>query len=107
MTAAPPPSLARSVAAALDWWREAGVTQAFLDEPQTWLAPREGESPRPPCPLSPRRPNPKPPPERFGGDAQGWPQTLADFAPWWLAEPTLDGGIVQGRVPRAARPMRA
>jgi len=28
------------LAAALDWWREAGVDCAFLDEPQGWLTRR-------------------------------------------------------------------
>ncbi|MDR2856400.1 MAG: hypothetical protein LBV50_00945 [Novosphingobium sp.] len=96
--------IAAEVAAALDWWREAGVDSDFTDEPAPWLAPAEAKSTAqaqahaggntqgtaPPLP----RTHPKP-----AIDSSGWPQALADFTPWWLSEPALDDGRVTGRVP--------
>ena len=38
MTAAPP-SLARQMAAAFDWWRDAGVDYGFCDDATVWLYP--------------------------------------------------------------------
>ena len=42
---------------------------------------------------------PPPPVARIGGDREGWPAALADFAPWWLAEPALDPAPAGTRVP--------
>jgi DNA polymerase len=64
----------------------------------TWLA--DGTSaeaaapaqPAPPRPAEPERP-------RIGGDRAGWPEDLAAFRGWWLAEPSLDAG---GTHPRLA-----
>ncbi|MBH5322783.1 uracil-DNA glycosylase family protein [Aurantiacibacter sediminis] len=39
-------SLADDYAAALDWWRDAGVDSDFEDEPQNWLAEAEPERPK-------------------------------------------------------------
>lgn len=76
------------IAAVLDWWRAAGVTQAFHDTPQDWLAPPEDKAPARTALPIPEEPA-EPPPPRLGGDAQHWPTDLAGFAEWWLAEPTL------------------
>ncbi len=79
--------------AALAWWREAGVDYAFLDAPQDWLAAAAPV----PAPKAEQTPAPKPtraaPPVPEAGpiaaDRTRWPATLPDFAPWWLAEPSL------------------
>jgi DNA polymerase len=88
------------IAAVVAWWREAGVDCAFVDEPVTWLA-----APEPDVAATADRPAPAtkaiaPPPRvRIGGPAEAWPQEQADFAGWWLSEPSLDSGRVAGRVP--------
>lgn len=84
---------AAQLAAAAAWWREAGVEHAFADEPREWLAcassaPAESAPAAPdPSPSTPRRPPPAP---RIGGDRAKWPGELAQFADWWLTEPSLD-----------------
>ena len=99
----PPPSLADSIAAAHDWWREAGVDFAYNDEPAGWLADQsQVEAPTPvhaaPA-VAPREPE-RPP---VGGDRAHWPQDLAAFGAWWLAEPSLDAGGTHPRIaPRVA-----
>jgi DNA polymerase len=93
MDSRPSPSLAESLAAAQEWWREAGVDLAFRDEPQAWLAP-----------LSPSEPSGdaavelQPAPPAIGGDPAGWPCELSEFAVWWLEEPSLDDGPSRNRV---------
>jgi uracil-DNA glycosylase len=88
----PPPStgpqaaLTRDIAAALDWWRAAGVDQDFEADPRDWLAPLAPDAPVPPTP-------------KITIERSGWPQDLASFADWWASEPSLDGGQVSGRVP--------
>ena len=81
-------------AAALDWWREAGVDCAFADAPRRWLKPAEGV----PAQAG-----------TAGGSAEGLRSSparglelhldLAAFRAWWLAEPSLDGGRTDHRVP--------
>ena len=95
----PPLTLAEQFAAAQDWWREAGVDSEFADAPRNWLerpveASRRGRrSAREPAkPASPAIPP-------LGGDPLGWPQALAEFAPWWLASDQLETG---GSGPRVA-----
>ncbi|MBS0477493.1 MAG: hypothetical protein JSR28_20375 [Proteobacteria bacterium] len=92
---------AGKIAAAWDWWRDAGVDCDFADEPTAWLAevpkdvaieaPAALVAPRPVVPAAPPRP-------RIGGTAEAWPRTLDDFSAWWLAEPSLDDGRIEGRV---------
>ena len=100
-------------AAALDWWREAGVDCDFHDDVTEWLAaPVTEHAPSPqaeavvaPTPAAPpTRHAPVPPventsPVRFGGEEGGWPADLAAFAPWWLGDPSLELG---GTGPRIA-----
>lgn len=101
------------IAAALDWWREAGVDCDFGDAPRQWLADRiDPESPRqrPATPLpaafteaiaaAAAAPDttPSDEPMRIGGEAAAYPRDLAAFDAWWLAEPSLDNGHVEGRV---------
>ena len=85
---APSAALGASIAAALDWWREAGVDCAFLDEPQRWLAEPETKA-QAPAPVAKAAP-PEPEPPRIGGNPATWPQDLAAFRRWWLEEPSLD-----------------
>jgi uracil-DNA glycosylase len=98
------PGLADQLAAALDWWRDAGVDGDLHDEPQCWLAesapePALADS----APASNRPPKPQPAPaiaaEPAPLDRSNWPADLEGFAPWWLSEAWLDQGQTQGRVP--------
>ena len=92
------PTLAEQVAAATDWWLEAGVDSDFADEPRNWLArPTEKPAEAPPA-AAPAKPAELALPP-LGGASTNWPQTLADFAPWWLASEQLDIG---GNGPRVA-----
>ena len=98
----------RAMAAALDWWRDAGVDCDFQDEPTDWLAQPElpapaeaGPRPSPafarPAPADPA-PESKAPARQIGGPAASLPRDLAAFTQWWLEEPTLDGGRVADRI---------
>lgn len=91
-------SLAEQLTAAQQWWREAGVDCAFADEVATWLESPEKPAPAAPAPApASRKPEPAAKP-MIGGDPAGWPQELAAFAEWWLAEPSLDAGGASPRV---------
>ena len=89
-------TLEQQIAAAQGWWREAGVDQAFVDDPQAWLAQPSAEHPVETA--APERPAPPPPPA-IGGERAGWPGELAAFHRWWLDEPSLDVGVASPRVP--------
>lgn len=98
MDSRPDLSLAEQLAAAQDWWRDAGVDLAFVDEPQTWLS-APAEEARSAAPM-PQVAKPPPPPEpKIGGDPATWPQDLESFARWWLDEPSLDQGGTFPRIP--------
>ncbi|HQS70758.1 MULTISPECIES: hypothetical protein [unclassified Novosphingobium] len=84
-----------AVTAALDWWRDAGIDHAFVDEPVDWLAAHSASAPDtgPSAAMPPRREparaaseSPAAPPQL---DRTAWPQTLEAFAPWWLAQASL------------------
>ena len=84
-------------AAALDWWRDAGVDCDFAEEPNRWLAPNEAEAKQ-----AERRAvvaEAPPPPPKPTIDRSGLPQDLAAFRQWWLDDPLLDDGRLSGRVP--------
>ncbi len=102
-TPSPPPSLADQFAAALDWWREAGVDADFHDEAVSLLAevPAQTTDKSAPAPTPAAKPPAAPAPEvpSIGGDSGAWPKALPDFATWWLREPTLAAGPPTGRVP--------
>ena len=86
-----PLTLAEQVAAARDWWLEAGVDSEFADEPRNWLERPVPAVEEPATVAAPAKPaEPAAPP--LGGPASAWPQTLAEFAPWWLAGDRLDTG---------------
>lgn len=96
-----PPSastLEDDIAAALGWWREAGVDAAYLDEPAAWLAEPESDTPA----LAVTAPVAKkaaPAPEaRIGGPSAHWPTDLAAFRDWWLVQPALDEGGLSPRI---------
>lgn len=93
-----PLTLAEQIAAAQDWWREAGVDAAFADEPRDWL-----ERPPEPSPsvassaTSAHAAEPAVPP--LGGDCAAWPQALADFAAWWVSDEAFETAGTGPRVP--------
>lgn len=95
-------------AATLDWWRDAGIENAFVDEPCSWLPPPNQESTpssrqgrRPPGPVKAVEEGlpPAPPPPL--------PDTLEAFQQWWMTNPELDDGRVSGRVPPRGSPSPA
>jgi DNA polymerase len=106
-------SLAAEYAAALDWWREAGVDCDYSDEPHAWLREPEVEAeaePVPPPRTVPRQ-SATPALDRalasardrslgapIGGDRARWPETLEAFREFWLTEPSLDDGALRDRV---------
>lgn len=83
-----------AVTAALDWWRDAGVDHAFIDDPQDWLADARDVPDMPAAaPLKPLREmaaerNESPQMPKVG-DRSAWPQSLDAFAPWWLTQEAL------------------
>lgn len=103
-------TLAADYAAALDWWRMAGVDGDFTDAPVAWLRPPRVEAepaPAPP-PRTVPRPAAAPALERalagraegpIGGERGRWPTDLAGFREFWLGEPSLDPGALADRVP--------
>lgn len=102
MELAAKPGIGDEIAAALDWWRDAGVDCDFAEEATRWLAPTEAEAKQ-----VTRRPvvaEAPPPPPKPTIDRGGWPQDLAAFTPWWLTEPMLDDGRTSGRVPPRGSP---
>ena len=100
MDSRPQPALADQLAAAMDWWREAGVDCDFLDDPQKLLSEPDVEKARArPAPRpAPAKPAPPPPP-KLGGDRENWPADLDAFRRWWMTEPTLDDAPLATRVP--------
>ena len=88
----------QQIAAALQWWRDAGLDQQFCDTPSNWLAAPELAEPETPQGYTAPPPPPAAPRLQFGGAALDWPQDLAAFQQWWLTEPSLDGGQLAGRV---------
>ena len=87
-----------AIAAALQWWREAGVEHSYADDAATWLAPPEVKAGAAPAAYVPPAPPAPPPRALIGGDPALWPQDLAAFQQWWLSEPSLDAGQLEGRI---------
>ena len=87
---------AGDLAAALDWWRDAGVDLHYDDAPRSWLAKDE-----PVATAAPVQHAPPPPPEpaRIMAKNADLPATLDLFREWWLTDPALDGAAVERRVP--------
>ncbi|MDT0508239.1 hypothetical protein [Novosphingobium sp. MMS21-SN21R] len=82
-----------SLTAAMAWWRDAGLDGTFVDEPQDWLAEARRAKEQAPAPaMKPLRDLPPAAdsvPTVTVGTKENWPQALADFSPWWLAEGAL------------------
>ncbi len=93
------PDYDKAFAAALDWWREAGVDAAFVDEPRSWLPPPSASEQAAPAtarkPMAAKAAEPEPAPPA----AVTLPDDLDGFRSWWMTSPELDGGRVSGRVP--------
>lgn len=90
-----------AIAAALDWWREAGVDWDYDDEARLWLAEPQADvaaqaivAPVPTRPAPPATATSAP----LGGARDSWPQSLDEFRQWWMAEPSLDEGRIADRV---------
>lgn len=89
------PTLAESIAAAQQWWRDAGVDLLFEDEPHGWLRdPAAAEAPKPlVVPFATEAvAEPEQPALRLGGDRAAWPADLPALRTWWVEEPTLNVG---------------
>jgi len=103
MTVHAPPStasdFAQDIAAALDWWKGAGVDLDMQDKAQSWLdadiKPVEADATSTPTP-APKPVRKAPPPRPIGADIEGlakvpgdeadWPATLEAFQTWWLED---------------------
>lgn len=91
------------LAAAIDWWRAAGVDCDFMEEPANWLAEVVAQEPMA-QPAPARRgagPTPYPAPSTAPADLfdAARPADLLAFREWWLSEPALDAIGPRGRVP--------
>lgn len=108
------PELAREFAAALDWWRDAGVDCDFVDEPRSWLEPVGAETlPAGPATASAMNDGvPAPPSGSFDSPRalrtepaapaivpENIPDDLESFREWWMREPALDEGRTGQRIP--------
>ena len=82
-------------AAAIAWWRDAGVDFDYAD----MVEPLLGEAPveKGPAPQVAAAKEEKPP--EPGITAEDLPQTLADFREWWVGP---DNPLIQGQAPRIA-----
>lgn len=109
MTDGPFSSLASDYAAALDWWREAGVDCDFADDARGWLQAPDADAATNDAP--PPRTVPRPleapalarvlapaPGGAIGGNPAAWPDDLPGFHRFWLTEPSLDPGALADRV---------
>ncbi|MCB2063683.1 MAG: hypothetical protein KDE25_09555 [Novosphingobium sp.] len=102
MAAAQNPRLEQAIAGALEWWRDAGVENAFCDEPVAWLAEKKSDPPQPALEAVPTRSKTSPdkpdapPVPRI--DQASIPASLDAFAAWWMSEPLLADGSTARRV---------
>lgn len=106
------PSIKDELAAAMEWWREAGVDMDFTDDVTSWLhsgdpavegagseaAPAPSQSPllesKPAQPAASQNDTPK-----LDFFASGKPETLGAFREFWMTAPELDAIGPRGRVP--------
>lgn len=90
------PDYDQAFAAALDWWREAGVDSAFLDTPRSWLPePEASKSPAARVSGAGQMEAAKEPPAPA---PLALPQDLESFRSWWMSAPELDHGGTAGRI---------
>ena len=97
------PDFAAQLAAAIDWWRQAGVEHDFADEPRGWIAAPDQSGPdevaSADVTTAPKFvAAPLPPEPQIGAERAEWPATLAGFGVWWLTEPSLDHGQIAARL---------
>lgn len=82
-----------ALAAALDWWRDAGVDGTFVDDPQDWLASSQvlsaNQVAAPMKPLRELKAAADSAPAPAVIDRSTWPARIEDFTPWWLSEAKL------------------
>lgn len=99
------PDIQQQIAAAFDWWRDAGVDCDFTDDPKNWIVDPAEAAAKAAAPAVPQFIPPKLiTPEAPKVEAVSIPGELSAFAEWWLSEPLLDAGRVAGRAPpRGAR----
>jgi len=100
----PPGSdLTAELAAALNWWRDAGVDCDFSDDATAWLQAEDQSSPESPQRVSEQAPNAqtdglRPTANPAGSTdvprvdffAETKPKTLAEFHEFWMSAPGLD-----------------
>ncbi len=103
MALAQNPPLAEAIAGALDWWRDAGVDCAFVDDPVSWLSEAHAPAEASPLPAPVRKQAPARPelsafPQAPRLDPATLPGSLDAFAAWWMTEPLLADGSVARRV---------
>ena len=105
-------SLSRELAAALEWWQEAGVENDFSDDVTAWLDPPKDtvceQAPREAgdhggvavhVTQTPTKKASQPAPKRIDFFAEGKPETLEAFREFWLTTPGIDAIGPRGRVP--------
>jgi uracil-DNA glycosylase family 4 len=93
------PDIHQQIAAAFEWWRDAGVDCDFIDEPKNWIAvnsPVAEDQPQARPLLQKRQAAPPPDPTIA---LSAIPGDLSGFVDWWMSEPLLDAGRVSDRVP--------
>lgn len=101
------PDTTTLITQALDWWRDAGVDCAFVDEPVRWLAAPDVPAEREPPPeTSAERPRqvaaraaPSAPPVPTIATPPDIPASLEAFTQWWMTEPSIAEGTLSARVP--------
>ena len=104
--------LSRELAAALEWWQEAGVDNDFSDDATAWLeSPKDMGLEQPQKPSNqasataaqsgqePAQTAAKPVVQRVDFFAEGKPQSLEAFCEFWLSAPGIDAIGPRGRVP--------
>ena len=92
-------TLRENIAAALDWWREAGVDGDLQDAAQCWMAVKTAEK-LPKAEAQRVAPSPAAAPASPSMiDRGSWPQQFGSFTQWWLTEAWLDEGRISSRVP--------
>jgi DNA polymerase len=106
------PPLARDLAAAFDWWREAGVDLDYTEDATDWLAgdaaiqppvahasTQDADQQRSPATFSPPTEKPAPAIERSNLLSESPPGDLTAFREFWMTAPGLDTIGPRGRVP--------
>lgn len=99
MTRGTNPDCTEMFAAAMAWWRDAGLTSALDDDPHVWLAPDEPA--KTPGASAPRQIKPVMPAvaPAIAEEPTPLPDNLKAFQAWWMTARELDGGRCVGRVP--------